>query len=74
MPLEKVFGGLVAAIKESVGPELMRTIGVDNQGYAMIALYAMLVSPREIVQQAYATEYDAINTWFAAHTQNTPAN
>lgn len=54
--------------------EQLRTIGVDNQGCAMIALYAMLVLPREVVQEAHATEYDAINVWLATNTQNTTTN
>ena len=49
----------------------LRNIGVDNQGCAMMTLYAMLVLPREIIQQAYASDYDNINTFLQAHTQST---
>jgi hypothetical protein len=49
----------------------LQKIGIDNQGCAMMTLYAMLVIPREIVQQAYASEYDKINTFLQTHTQNT---
>ncbi len=38
------------------------------------ALYAMLVLPREIVQNAHATEYDAINDFLRNHAQNTTTN
>ena len=51
--------------------EVLRTIGIDNQGCAVIAPYAMLVLPREIVGQAYATEYDSINSFLRNHTQHT---
>jgi hypothetical protein len=51
--------------------EQLRVIGIDNQGCAIIALYAMLVLPREITGQAYATEYDAINSFLSTHTQHT---
>jgi hypothetical protein len=49
----------------------LRKIGVDNQGCAMMMLYAMLVLPREIVQQAYSSEYDDINTFLKTCTKNT---
>jgi hypothetical protein len=51
--------------------EVLPTIGIDNQGCAVIALYAMLVLPREIVGQAYSSEYDAINSFLRNHTQHT---
>jgi hypothetical protein len=41
--------------------EQLREIGVDNQGCALMSLYAMLVIPREIVQSAFSSEYHAIN-------------
>ena len=49
----------------------LRKIGVDNQGCAMMLLYAMLVLPREIIQQAYSSEYDKIDAFLKTHTQNT---
>lgn len=52
----------------------LRSICVDNQGCAMMSLYAMLVLPREIVQNAYSTEYDAINDFLRVHTKNTTTN
>ncbi|KPQ37209.1 MAG: hypothetical protein HLUCCA11_01910 [Phormidesmis priestleyi Ana] len=54
--------------------EQLQSIGVDNQGCTVIALYAMLVLPREIVQNAHAREYDAINDFLRNHTQNTTTN
>ncbi|CAN5713643.1 hypothetical protein BH23CYA1_BH23CYA1_07010 [soil metagenome] len=52
----------------------LRSICVDNQGCAMMSLYAMLVLPREIVQNAYSAEYDAINDFLRVHTKNTTTN
>jgi len=55
--------------------ELLREIGIDNQGCAIIALYAMLVLPRAIVdQKAFKSEYDAINTFLCANTQHTSSS
>lgn len=54
--------------------EELRKIGVDNQGSAMMALYAMLVLPREIINQIYSSEYDKIDAFLAKHTQNTITN
>lgn len=49
----------------------LRKIGVDNQGCAMMSLYAMLVLPREIIQKTYSDEYEKIDAFLNAHTQNT---
>jgi hypothetical protein len=38
-------------------------VGVDNQGCALMALYAMLVVPKQLLKDKYKDEYDAINTW-----------
>lgn len=54
--------------------ELLREVRIDNQGCAIIALYAMLVLPREIVGQAFATEYASINSFLSANTQHTVSN
>ena len=51
--------------------KLLREVGIDNQGCAIIALYAMLVLPREIVGQAFASEYAVINSFLSANTQHT---
>ncbi|MCM1985279.1 HEPN family nuclease [Lyngbya confervoides] len=49
----------------------LRSIGIDNQGCVLIALYVMLVIPKEIVQQKYSSEYDSISQFLRTHTQNT---
>jgi hypothetical protein len=49
----------------------LRKIDVDNQGCALMALYAMLVLPKEIIQQSYASDYEKINDFLKTHTQNT---
>lgn len=49
----------------------LRKIGVDNQGSALMALYAMLVLPREIIQNSYSSEYDDISSFLNTHTKNT---
>ena len=59
-----VFG--VPQIKED-----LRSIGIDNQGCVLMALYVMLVIPKEIVQQKYSLEYDSISEFLQTHTQNT---
>jgi hypothetical protein len=38
-------------------------VGVDNQGCALIALYAMLVIPKHFLENKYKVEYEAMNTW-----------
>jgi hypothetical protein len=38
-------------------------IGILNQGSALMALYALLVVPREIISDEYSDEYEAINTF-----------
>jgi len=53
-------------IKEELGK-----IGVDNQGSAMMALYAMLVIPRETIHQTYSSDYDKIDAFLGKHTRNT---
>lgn len=49
----------------------LRKIPVDSQGCAMMALYAMLVLPRELIQKTYSSEYDAIDTFLQTTTRNT---
>ncbi len=52
----------------------LRSIGVDNQGCAMMALYSMLVLPREIVQSSFAAQYDDIQKFLEQHCMNTVTN
>jgi hypothetical protein len=49
----------------------LRKIGVNNQGCAMMLLYAMLVLPREIIHEDYSSEYDKIDDFLKKHTKNT---
>jgi hypothetical protein len=49
----------------------LRKIGVDNQGCALMALYAMLVIPKEIIQQTYSSDYEKIDDFLKTRTQNT---
>jgi hypothetical protein len=51
--------------------EALRTIDVDNQGSALMALYAMLVIPKEILREKYASEYNKINEFLTARVTNT---
>lgn len=51
--------------------EELAKVGVDNQGSAMMALYAMLVIPHETIQQAYESDYQKIDIWLGKSTQNT---
>lgn len=39
----------------------LRKNGVNNQGCAMMVLYAMLVIPHETIQKAYSDDYNNIN-------------
>lgn len=49
----------------------LRKIGVDNQGCAMMSLYAMLVLPHEIIQKTYSAEYEKIDAFLNTYTQST---
>jgi hypothetical protein len=49
----------------------LRKIGVDNQGCAMMLLYAMLVLPREILYKDYSSVYNEIDAFLETHTLNT---
>lgn len=57
------------AIKEG-----LKTVGVDNQGAALMALYAMLVIPREILKEKYSAEYVALNGFLQDVVTNTATN
>ena len=46
------------AIKEG-----LTEIGVGNRGSALMALYAMLVIPREFLEEQYSAEYTALNEY-----------
>jgi hypothetical protein len=52
----------------------LRDIGIDNQGCLLMALYAMLVIPYEIVSKKFPAEYDAVNNFLQIHTINPTTN
>jgi len=51
--------------------EGLRQVGIDNQGSALMALYAMLVIPKELIQKTYPNEYENINSFLRRYTVNT---
>ncbi|MBO1064027.1 MULTISPECIES: HEPN family nuclease [Nostocales] len=51
--------------------EELKKIGVDNQGSALMALYAMLVIPREILYDNYSAEYVKLNDFLNEVVTNT---
>ena len=51
--------------------EELTKIGVDNQGCLLIALYVMLIIPRQLISDSYSTEYDEIRAFLESHAQNT---
>lgn len=46
-------------------------IGIDNQGSLLMALYSMLVIPRQLIQDKFKDEYDEINKYLDTVTKNT---
>jgi len=44
--------------------------GVDNQGSAIMSLYAMLVVPYELIRDNYADEFSEMNAFLAQKTIN----
>lgn len=51
--------------------EKLTDIGIDNQGCLLIALYVMLVIPRELISKKYSNEYNGIRKFLESHAQNT---
>ena len=49
-------------------------IGIDNQGCALIALYVMLVIPRELISKKYPNEYSDIGDFLKHNTTHTSTN
>ena len=49
----------------------LKEIGVDNQGCAMMTLYAMLVLPKELIENEHLSDYEKINHFLQIHTQRT---
>lgn len=54
--------------------ESLPKVGIDNQGFAMIALYSMLVIPKEVVQKPYSAEYEKVQQFLKTHVRNTTSN
>src|SRR5574338_541051 len=46
-------------------------VGIDNQGCALMTLYAMLVIPKELISNKYSAAYDAIDLKLASLTIET---
>lgn len=47
---------------------------IDNQGVGLLALYAMLVVPKELIGTKFENDYDQINDFLIGITQNTQTN
>lgn len=54
--------------------ELKSSGSIGNRGCVLIALYAMLVIPREIVESQFSAEYTEIGDFLSNHAQNTITN
>jgi hypothetical protein len=51
--------------------ELLKDIKIDNQGALLITLYAMLVIPRQLIQDEFKKEYSAIDDFLRQNTSDT---
>ena len=51
--------------------EVIRNLGVDNQGSLLMSLYAMLVIPKQLVEKLHSDEFDKIQKFLHANTANT---
>ena len=51
--------------------ESLKKISIDNQGALLIALYAMLVIPRQLINEEFEKEYAAIDLFLQQNTVNT---
>ncbi|MBW8332669.1 MAG: hypothetical protein K0M40_11660 [Prolixibacteraceae bacterium] len=49
----------------------LKKTNIDNQGMVLITLYAMLVIPKEIMQNNFLAEFEAINLKLRSYCQNT---
>ena len=48
-------------LQSDIKQALKEEIGIQNQGSAIMALYAMLVIPKEIIENEFEQEYEKIN-------------
>lgn len=46
-------------------------VNIDNQGFFLMAMYAMLVIPHELIATAYKNDYLIINEYLEKNTNNT---
>jgi hypothetical protein len=51
--------------------EQLKKTNIDNQGFILITLYTMLIIPREIIQDNFTAEFEAINLKLTSYCQNT---
>ena len=51
--------------------ELLKDIKIDNQGALLITLYAMLVIPRQLIQDEFKNECAKIEIFLRQNTRNT---
>ncbi len=54
--------------------EVIRKLGVDNQGSLLMSLYAMLVIPKQLLENLHSDEFDKIQKFLHANTTNTTTN
>ena len=59
------------AFSDPVVKEQIRTLGVDNQGSLLMCLYAMLVVPKQLLENQHADEFEKIREFLEAHAENT---
>lgn len=50
---------------ESLARQVIEAVGLENQGFFLIALYAMLVIPRQLIADKYQREYKDLNRFLA---------
>lgn len=51
--------------------KIIRAIGLDNQGFALMALYAMLVIPKSLITDKHPKEFKTIQDFLEVHCKNT---
>lgn len=51
--------------------ESLKSIKIDNQGNLLITLYAMLVIPKQLIEDEFKNEYSTINDFLRLNTNNT---
>lgn len=49
----------------------IQKLGINNQGLLLMALYSMLVIPRQLIQDQFEDEYNEIDVYLDAVTKNT---